>query len=169
VFVVDAQVERTGEGIVRATAEGVEVVGNIGDVAGVVVDATSNEDFAVGLDASVGQVDARADLVGALVDGRVVRGLGLAKVGLVAPVVVLVEGGVDGAASELGLVEVVGGGAEAVAASDLEPACARARGARTQASRSAARTGMGLGSRVGRETEACGPFILVILLRVFPV
>ncbi len=125
---------------VCAAADGVEVVGDVGDVIGEVVDAAANEDLAVGGEASAVKEDAWADLVGAFVDGGVGGGFDLVEGGLEAPVVALVEGGVGCASGEAELVEVVAGVAEGEAAAELDVS-------------GAAGGGHGLGARRSGEAE----------------
>lgn len=128
IFVVGAQVDGTPELEVGTAAEGVHVEGDVGDVVMEVIDAATVEDLGVGDKRTSGEEDSRANLVGALVDGRVGRGPGVAEVEFAAPVVSDVECRVESPPEQIDRREIVVGFCEYKARPDLEVADTAGRG-----------------------------------------
>jgi hypothetical protein len=122
VLVVGAKVDGGAERVVDAAAAGDHVVGDVGDVVVEVVDAAAVQELGVGDEAAAVDEDAGADLIGALVDGGVGRGLDLVEVELAAPVGARGEVDVAGAAEEMDGREVVVGVGEDEADTELEVA-----------------------------------------------
>src|ERR1035437_1319498 len=122
VFVVAAQIEPGQDAEIGAAAVGVDVVGDVGDVVGEVVDAAAVEDLGVGGEAPAGEEDARADFKGGLADGGILGRGDATEVEFASPMGAHGEVGVGGLADEADGGEVIAGMGEDEAASELQVA-----------------------------------------------